>query len=848
MKKLLLLLITFILSNNSFATHIIGAEIHYLYMGNNNYHIIVKVYRDCTASTGYDNPLHLGIYDSLNNLIQQIDIPIPPITTIPNNANNPCLIIPPDVCAEEGIYETDVTLPPIAGGYNICWQRCCRNNNVLNLLNPQDQGASHFAHIPGILNADNSDPLFNSFPPTVICSNIPLEFDHSATDDDGDSLVYALCIPFNDFGGGNFNPNPPLPPPYPSVDYQAPYTYLDPIGNNSLVIDPATGLLTGVPIDLGKFIVAICVKEYRDGVLLSEHRRDFQFNVANCTQTAQAITTPQITNCTDLTISFTNNSVSTIAPFYYWDFGVSGIITDTSTLFTPTYTFPDTGTYIVKLIVNPGTVCSDSTEATVTMYPTLTPFITAPDGCTGNQIQFNDSSISTFGNVTNWLWSFGDNGTSTQQNPQHIYTAPGNYVVQLIASTSLGCLDTVSETISILTGPITSTYGDTVICKLDDVVIGVDAIGTFQWTPNYNISSLTSASPQVSPDINTTYYVTATSLDGCTESDSVIIVVFDTVIALVSNDTVICPGQSVSLYGSGGLNYNWSPSNTLSNSNSQLTVATPTGTTDYIFTTSVGSCISSDTIKVTVNPFPTLSIDDQVSICKGDSIQLFPFGCNVFSWSPSQGLSATNIANPWASPTVNTTYAVTASDSTTCPIILKDSISVNIYVDPYLVGYNNTIILGTTASLNANNGSSFSWQPSSSLNDPSLSNPLASPTVTTTYTVIITFANGCKVIDSVLIIVDPNPIVDLPSAFSPNGDGKNDLFHPLVKGLVDLQVFKVYNRWGQVVFETTDINAGWDGKKNGVEQEVGSYAYLLIGKGEVGNKEINLKGNLTLVR
>jgi len=89
LKKLLLLFITLLSSYNTFATHIIGAEIHYQYMGNNNYHIIVKVYRDCTASTGYDDPLHLGIYDSLNNLIQQIDIPIPPITTIPNNANNP---------------------------------------------------------------------------------------------------------------------------------------------------------------------------------------------------------------------------------------------------------------------------------------------------------------------------------------------------------------------------------------------------------------------------------------------------------------------------------------------------------------------------------------------------------------------------------------------------------------------------------------------------------------------------------------------------------------------------------------------------------------------------------------
>jgi gliding motility-associated-like protein len=847
MKKLFLLLPLLCISFFSNATHIIGGEITYIYLGANTYQITLKVYRDCSGS-GYDNPLHITIFDTSGVVNQTINIPFPGAITLPNDANNPCLVIPPNICVEEAIYETVVVLPPITGGYDIVWQRCCRNGSILNIDQPINTGSTYLIHIPGPFAFENGTPKYNQFPPTVVCSSYPLSFDHSATDPDGDSLVYSLCDPYVGGSPTAANPNPDAPPPYNLVTFINGYSALNPIGGNpQLAINPSSGLLTATPIDIGQFVVGVCVKEYRDGILLSENKRDFQFNVTECTQSVDAITTPAILNCSNLLVSFPNTSIG--GQFYHWDFGVPAITNDTSNLATPTYTYPDTGVYTATLIVNPGTICSDTTTTTVTIYPTLTAAMDAPDGCSGNNIQFTDESVSTYGFVNNWIWNFGDqSNNSLISDPTHTYNNPGNYTVTLIVTTNLGCKDTIQEEIVMLTGPITNTFGDTTVCKLDFVGIGVDAIGTFEWSPNYQIDNINTAFPVVNPQVNTTYTVVATSPDGCIEKDSVMINVFDTVIAVLSPDTALCPGECVNLTGTGGIFYSWSPSTGLNATNQSNVTACPNATQSYSFTTSVGSCSDTKIVTVEILPVPQLNIDDFLDICKGDSVLLQPSGCTNYSWSPPTGLSATNIANPFASPTSTTTYYVVATDSNSCPITLNDSIIVNVIINPYTVAPETTIILGTSVGIYANGGISYLWAPSASLNNNAIPDPIASPTLTTTYYVTITHDNGCTSIDSVIVYVDPNPIINFPNAFTPNKDGKNDNFRPRYKGLIDVDFFKVYNRWGQLLYETTNLDQGWDGTLNGVEQEVGTYVFILSGKSTVGANPILLQGNFTLMR
>jgi hypothetical protein len=252
---------------------------------------------------------------------------------------------------EQAIFIYDVTLPPIAGGYTLVYQRCCRNASINNVFDPANTGATYLGTIPDAAFAEcNSSPQFNNFPPTVICVNEGLVFDHSATDVDGDSLVYMLCAPYLGADASNPYPAPPGPPPYNFVTFVSPYTATDPMGGSPpMAIDPATGILTVTPTSLGQYVVGVCVSEYRDGVLLSEHKRDFQFNVTTCQPSVIASTPGVINQCSSNTITFVNNSIG--GTFYHWDFG-TGNSADTSNEFSPTFTFPDTGIYTVTLYVN----------------------------------------------------------------------------------------------------------------------------------------------------------------------------------------------------------------------------------------------------------------------------------------------------------------------------------------------------------------------------------------------------------------------------------------------------------------------------------------------------------------
>jgi hypothetical protein len=270
------------------ATHIVGGEIFYDYLGSNNYRITLKIYRDCTGATApFDGstgasgavPAIISVIDVIGGaspILYNIGTPI--ITKIPPTINNPCIQTPDNICVEEGVYTCTINLAPKTGGYYVVYQRCCRNNSVLNLLDSGNQGSTYYIKIPGPEEAiDNSSPRFNNFPPIFLCSNLDFSFDHLATDPDGDQLVYSLCPPFLGldgccpFLGSNppsmtsancltlpFNcPTAALPPPYANVNFISPYNGSYPLASNpSITINSNTGLLKGQPNLIGQFVVA----------------------------------------------------------------------------------------------------------------------------------------------------------------------------------------------------------------------------------------------------------------------------------------------------------------------------------------------------------------------------------------------------------------------------------------------------------------------------------------------------------------------------------------------------------------------------------------------------------------
>jgi gliding motility-associated-like protein len=439
---------------------LVGGEIFYECLGGDEYLITLKIYRDCYTVTGadFDNPANIAIYDSDGDLIENLQAPFTGSQQLPVIINNPCLQAPPDVCVEEAVYTATTTLPFLAGGYHVAYQRCCRNPTIVNLINPDALGSTYYVQIPEeALNSCNSSPYYNSFPPLALCIGDELIFDHSATDADGDQLVYSLCTPYH--GGDDINPMPipALGPPYSQINWSGGYGSGYPLdASPELSIDPTTGLLSGVPTQAGQYVVGVCVEEYRNGQLLSVNNRDFQFNVVNCSSNIEAVIPPQPTfhdPCDGLEVDFGNQSVN--AQYYHWDFGVAAAQDDTSNLEGPIYTYPDTGSYSVTLIANPGFPCADTTVDIIQVYNDVTVQILLDGEQCFDVNSINFEPVGDFGSGASFFWEFesADIQTSTQMSPQNVvFDTVGEFDVSVTVTEAI-CSDQTTTTVEMYPRP-----------------------------------------------------------------------------------------------------------------------------------------------------------------------------------------------------------------------------------------------------------------------------------------------------------------------------------------------------------------------------------------------------------
>lgn len=460
------------------ASHIVGGEIYYDNLGGNNYKITLKVYRDCyNGIPPLDNPAFISIFDKNGAVVDTLRLPMISDIIIPPSINNACITILGNACVEEGIYERTVNLPPKNGGYFIVYQRCCRNSTILNMVAPGNTGSTYWEHIPGPeVVANNSSPRFNNLPPIFLCNGLPIKFNHAATDPDGDILVYSLCTPFegldNCCGQVPSNPTcaPPggcknTPPPYTPIQFISPYSAGYPISSNPAVnINPSTGFLNGVPDIDGQWVFAVCVQEFRGSTLIGTHYRDFQFNVITCSVTVLAQfndqstpiiipgnPTPQNQFCNGFTLYFNNASYN--ANSYMWNFGDLTTLADTSHATNPSYTYPDTGAYVVSLIANPGKPCADTVKKTYYVYPDFKPTFTAPPP----QCITNNSFSFTVGGLfqptyTNFNWNFGASAipvTATLQSPNGVvYNSAGTFPVSVIVQQRV-CKKTLTDSVKV---------------------------------------------------------------------------------------------------------------------------------------------------------------------------------------------------------------------------------------------------------------------------------------------------------------------------------------------------------------------------------------------------------------
>ncbi len=453
------------------------------------------------------------------------------------------------------------------------------------------------------------------------------------------------------------------------------------------------------------------------------------------------------------------------------------------------------------------------------------------------------------GNTYKWSPSTGLSNANIA-NPVANPLANTKYVVAVGVT---GCTRTVNDTVQVLARkkPVITMPRDTLICIIDTLKLNAVGTGRFAWSPSYNINNQNSASPLVSPDTTTKYYVRMTDIYNCFKDDSVTVNVKPDVSVYAGGDTSICAGDRFTLATTGdAVSYSWSPSRGLNNTQIKNPSVLIDTTTTYIVIANIGKCEKSSRVKIIVAKYPDAQIQDVAPICIGNSTQLMASGGSIYEWTPTTYLSNPNIANPRViNPQQNIKYVVSVRDTLGCIKAVKDTVSVKV-IPPLNVRTNRdtTVVEGQPIKLQATGATTYQWEPQRWLSSYNIPAPTALPEGNITYIVTGTDINGCKGTDSVnFIVYKVDPDMYVPTAFTPDNDGLNDDIKPILLGMKSLNYFKVYNRFGQLVFSTTEIGKGWDGVFNGKPQPQSTFVWTAEGttfKGQVKQK----KGYVILIR
>lgn len=714
-----LLLLSYLTPSVLYAKHIVGGEITYKFINSanaiNRYEFTMKIYRDCDA-TGNPPPAQLdataiiGVYaKKTGRFIGSYGVPLAGKSRI-SPPSYPCLI-PPDVCVEQGIYTWQRDMPIIDDTYVIVYQRCCRNEAITNIIRPGTVGATYSVEITAeAQDLGNNSPTFKSFPPTVICAAYPLNFDHSAIDEEGDQLVYSFCEPYT--GGGQFDiggtcesvvPNPPCWPPIGNIRFQTPeYSYLQPMGGNPIIkINPNTGLISGTPTEQGLFVVSVCVEEYRNGKLLSVLKRDFQFDVEPCDPTILARVkadtvignTYYIQSCGEKTLKVSNLSLDQrFIKDYAFNINLSGT-PSTFKEWEPTVTFPDTGKYTGNLFLNPGTLCGDTIDLVFNIYNNVMPdFSYRYDTCVAGTVDFIDKTVSFNGPVTSYKWEFGDGSNATIKNPSHLYQTPGIKNIKLAVQDGKGCKKDITK-------PLTWQPVPPLL-----IIQPSTFNGCTPGSVTFN---------NLSRPIDSTYSIKWNFGDG-------------------NSSSAVSPTHSYTLPGTYSIS---------------LEVTSPIG------------CKTSR------------SFTDWIKISQGAKAD--------FEYSPERVTSFNNTVN---------------------------------FSDKSIFATRWQWFFG-------NKGFSTRQNPTFTFKD------------TGFHSIKLVVANqfGCS--DSIVKLLDVEPKVTywLPNAFSPNDDSVNDTYKGTgITGGMQNFTMRIWNRWGELIFETSNPNEAWNGKKNNNGEPSPQGVYLCV--------------------
>lgn len=411
----------------------------------------------------------------------------------------------------------------------------------------------------------------------------------------------------------------------------------------------------------------------------------------------------------------------------------------TNPLATPTVTT----TYTLTVTGSGG--CSASDQVVITLLNGGTPVAGNDTSvCEGNSVSLTASG------ATSYTWSPStDIACSTCATTTATPTVTTTYTVVTSAN---GCNDTLTVDVTVFSVPIANAGNDTVACVNQPItLLGTGGVG-YSWSPSASLSSSTVSSPIATLTTTTTFTLTVTSVDGCTATDDLVVTVLNSGVATAGNDTTVCEGNPINLFANGATTYVWSPSTDLACSTCNVTTANPSTNTTYTVIASSAGCSDTLSVAVTVLEQSIANAGNDISVCGTETFTLQGSGGPTYAWSPSTGLSATNVANPTGSLSNSTTYVLTVDNGTGCSDTDTMSVTVDTIPIASITADTGMICIGDDIDLVGAGGDSYVWSPSVGLENETAQTTSAIITSDVTYTLTTTDANGCS--DTAQIQID----------------------------------------------------------------------------------------------
>jgi gliding motility-associated-like protein len=582
---------------------------------------------------------------------------------------------------------------------------------------------------------------------------------------------------------------------------------------------------------------------------------DFQLNSA-----VASILTSTLTGCAPLTVQFDNTSGS--GHGFTWDFGNHDT---TSLILNPVRTFTAAGTYTASLYVKKS-ICNnlfDTARVVITVQPVPTASFTAVIDTCSNKV--------TFINQTNPItvpayWYINSLPVATTTNYTQSFVSAGSYTAMLIAKTSFGCVDTITQVIIV---PVDSVSINAPQTKCAKAVVPLLATGgdTYSWQPATGLSDPSIANPLCNAQSTTIYTLTITQnsllnkvcIKTLTTSVTVYPVInaaFTYTIGACRNDVTFTDASTIS-----PVSWSWDFGNGAGSSsqNPSYLYSNPALYNVSLIVTNSNGCKDTIVQQVNLAGFDAVTVSSPVSKCMPDTVQLNASGGNYYHWEPPAGLSSTSIKNPKAFPSVTTVYTVTIGNivgSDTCKTLLTTTVTV------YPFAYNTASITVSSTSVNVGQTTTVTLQgfpytgtltvtpdiPVRMINNETY---VLTPNRTGEYEITFTSQNGCvnrltTIFVQMITDVCNEGTVYLPTGFTPNGDGANDILYIRSNFITEVYL-TIYDRWGEKLFETDDVKKGWDGIYKGKKLDQGVYGYYMTFKCNNGQESFK-KGNITLMR